>query len=29
MTTLLSQDLRQRIVSAVEKGSSIRQVAAR
>jgi putative transposase len=29
MTTPLSQDLRRRIVRAVEKGSSIRQAAAR
>ncbi len=29
MTTPLSQDLRRRIVCAVEKGSSIRQAAAR
>jgi transposase len=29
MTTPLSQDLRRRIVRTVEKGSSIRQAAAR
>ncbi|MBM6584491.1 helix-turn-helix domain-containing protein, partial [Microvirga sp. BT689] len=29
MTTPLSQDLRRRIVQAVEKGSSIRQAAVR